>query len=146
MAPMRTFLSPLLLVLAAVFANLFAAADAVAVGRGGKLEQAQAAWSSSVRWSDFESAWQLVDPALRAERPLTELELERYRQLQVSSYREGGNGELDDGTVVRAVEIGVVNRHTQAERTVRYQERWRWDPKSKRWWQMAGLPDFWEGR
>ena len=107
---------------------------------------ARAAWSSSVRWSDFEAAWQLVDPALRAERPLTELELERYRQLQVSSYREGGSGELEDGTVVRAVEIGVVNRHTQAERSVRFQERWRWDPKAKRWWQMAGLPDFWDGK
>ena len=146
MAPMRTFLSPLLLVLFALLANLFVAADAVAQRRGTKLEQVQAAWSSAVRWSDFESAWQLVDPELRAERPLTELELERYRQLQVSSYREGGNGELDDGTVVRTVEIGVVNRHTQAERTVRYQERWRWDPKAKRWWQVAGLPDFWEGR
>ena len=43
-------------------------------------------------------------------------------------------------------EIGVVNRHTQAERMLRYQERWRWDPKAKRWWQMAGLPDFWEGK
>ena len=129
-----------------LLAGLGMAGDAMASRQGAKLEQAQAAWSSSVRWSDFEAAWQLVDPALRAERPLTELELERYRQLQVSSYREGGSGELEDGSVVRAVEIGVVNRHTQAERSVRFQERWRWDPKAKRWWQMAGLPDFWDGK
>ncbi|KAF1693568.1 hypothetical protein [Pseudoxanthomonas koreensis] len=140
---MRTFL---LLLLAALSASLAVAPDAMAQRRSVKLDQVQAAWSSSVRWSDFEAAWQLVDPEVRAGQPLTELELERYRQLQVSSYREGGNGELDDGTVVRTVEIGVVNRHTQAERTMRFQERWRWDKKSKRWWQMAGLPDFWEGK
>ena len=119
---------------------------AEAAGSSRKLEQAQAAYSSAMRWSDYEAAWQMVDPALRVEQPLTDLELERYRQLQVSSYREGGNGELEDGTIARSVEIGVVNRHTQAERTLRYQERWRWDAETKRWWQTAGLPDFWEGK
>lgn len=119
---------------------------AEAAGSARKLEQAQTVYSSAMRWSDYEAAWQMVDPEVRAAHPLTDLELERYRQLQVSSYREGGNGELDDGTVVRVVEIGVVNRHTQAERTLRYQEQWRWDSKAKRWWQMAGLPDFWDGK
>ena len=129
---------------------LLAAMSLQAAGPGraqrAKLAQTQAAYVAAVRWSDFEAAWQLVDPELRAGQPLTELELERYRQLQVSSYREGGNGELEDGTVVRTVEIGVVNRHTQAERMVRYQEHWRWDPQAKRWWQAAGLPDFWDGK
>lgn len=143
MAPMRILLSVLLL---ALLATLAAPADAAKRRQRAGLEQAQEAWSSAVRWSEFEAAWEMVDPALRAERPLTELELERYRQLQVSSYREGGNGVLDDGIVVRNVEIGVVNRHTQAERSVRYQERWRWDPQAKRWWNVAGLPDFWDGK
>ncbi|GAB3511729.1 hypothetical protein MNQ95_06015 [Pseudoxanthomonas daejeonensis] len=115
-------------------------------GSSRKLEQAQTVFSSAMRWSDYEGAWQMVDPALREAQPLTDLQLERYNQLQVSSYREGGNGELEDGTVVRSVEVGVINRHTQAERSVRYQEKWRWDPKAKRWWQVAGLPDFWEGK
>ena len=120
MATMRPILSVLLLVL---LATLAAPADAVKARQRGKLDQVQAAWASAVRWSEFESAWELVDPALRAQRPMSELEFERYRQLQVTSYREGGNGQLEDGTVVRAVEIGVINRHTQAERSVRYQER-----------------------
>jgi hypothetical protein len=141
---MRLFL---ILLLSALLLPWTAPADAATgMRQRAKLDEVQAAWSSAVRWSEFEAAWQFVDPALRAEKPLTELELERYRQLQVSSYREGGNGELDDGTVVRTVEIGVVNRHTQAERTLRYQERWRWDTEAKRWWQVAGLPDFWEGK
>lgn len=135
-------LTTLLIVLVA----LLGLPRAEAAGSARKLEQAQTVYSAAMRWSDYEAAWQMVDPEVRAAHPLTDLELERYRQLQVSSYREGGNGELDDGTVVRVVEIGVVNRHTQAERTLRYQEQWRWDSKAKRWWQMAGLPDFWDGK
>ena len=143
MNPMRILRSVLLLVL---LASLATPADAARAKQRARLDQAQAVWSSAVRWSDFEAAWELVDPELRSERPLSELELERYRQLQVTRYHEGGSGQLDDGTVVRSVEIGVVNRHTQAERTVRYQERWRWDAQAKRWWQAAGLPDFWDGK
>ena len=47
---------------------------------------------------------------------------------------------------VRDVEIGVVNRYTQAERTVRFQEEWRWDPESKNWWLVNGLPNLWDGQ
>ena len=139
---MRLFLS---LLLFTVLSALVAPADAANARQRARLDQAQAAWSSALRWSEFETAWEMVDPELRASNPLSELELERYRQLQVTSYREGGNGQLEDGTVVRGVEIGVANRHTQAERIVRYREHWRWDPAAKRWWQVAGLPDFWDG-
>ena len=135
-----------ILLLSAVLVLLGGMPRAEAGGSSRKLEQVQTVYSSSMRWSDYEAAWQMVDPEVRAAKPLTDLELERYRQLQVSSYREGGNAELEDGTVVRPVEVGVINRHTQAERVVRYQERWRWDPDTKRWWQMAGLPDFWDGK
>lgn len=114
--------------------------------QGAQLEQAQAAFATAVRWSDYEAALQLVDPALRAANPVTDMELERYRQLRVSSYREGGNAALPDGTVVRQVEVGAVNRHTQAERVVRWREQWRWDAEAGRWWQVSGLPDFWDGQ
>ena len=122
-----------------------AGADAAGARQRARLEQAQAAFASALRWSEYEAAWQLVDPARRAADPLTDLELERYRQLQVTRYREGGNGELEDGSIMRTVEIGVINRHTQAERTMRWSEQWRWDDQAKRWW-AAGLPDFWEGQ
>ena len=46
----------------------------------------------------------------------------------------------------RRIEMGVINRNTQAERTVLVTERWRWDPEAKRWWQMQGLPDLWQGQ
>ena len=64
MATMRPILSVLLLVL---LATLAAPADAVKARQRGKLDQVQAAWASAVRWSEFESAWELVDPARRAQ-------------------------------------------------------------------------------
>ena len=49
-------------------------------------------------------------------------------------------------TVERVVELRVINKHTMAERTERYIERWRWDPDAKRWWLVVGLPDLWKGQ
>ena len=45
--------------------------------------------------------------------------------------------------MIRDIEIGVINRNTLAERTVRYRERWRYDEAAKTWWLVTGLPDLW---
>ena len=111
----------------------------------GKLQQVQDAYAASIRWGDFENAWQAVDPAYRAEHPMTELEFERYKQIQISGYRDLSTRGGPDGTVERAVELRVINKHTMAERTERYVERWRWDPEAKRWWLVVGMPDLWNG-
>ena len=112
----------------------------------GKLQQVQDAYAASIRWGDFENAWQAVDPAYRAEHPMTELEFERYKQIQISGYRDLSTRGGPDGTVERAVELRVINKHTMAERTERYVERWRWDPEAKRWWLVVGMPDLWKGQ
>lgn len=111
------------------------------------LDSAQYAWSAAIRWGDFEGARNLVDPAHRAAHPVTPLELARYEQVQITSYRDvGADRNLELGTAVRDIEIGVVNRHTQAERTVRYREQWRWDAAARTWWLQGGLPDLWAGQ
>ena len=112
----------------------------------GKLQQVQDAYAASIRWGDFENAWQAVDPAYRAEHPMTELEFERYKQIQISGYRDLSTRGGPDGTVERAVELRVINKHTMAERTERYVERWRWDPEAKRGWLVVGMPDLWKGQ
>ena len=112
----------------------------------GKLQQVQDAYAASIRWGEFENAWQAVDPAYRAEHTMTELEFERYKQVQISGYRDLSSRGGPDGTVERAVELRVINKHTMAERTERYVERWRWDPQAKRWWLVVGLPDLWKGQ
>jgi len=115
--------------------------------RGNELDAQQYAYSAAIRWGDFAGARGLIDPKVLALDPVTDLELERYAQVQVSSYREGPvSRDLVAGTASREIQIGVINRHTQAERTMRYRETWRCDEASKSWLLTSGLPDFWQGQ
>lgn len=115
--------------------------------RSTALERAQYAWSAAIRWGDFEGAVNLIDPKLRATDPPSAVELERYKQVQISAYRDvGASSDVKQGTAVRDIEIGVINRHTQAERSLRYREQWRWDPEARTWWLISGLPDLWAGQ
>jgi len=110
-----------------------------------ELDKLQYAYSAAIRWGDFEGAWLLVDPKYRETHPISELELERYKQIQVTGYRDLGAQTSPDGIAMREIQIGVVNRHTLVERSLRYTERWRYDPEAKVWWLTVGLPDFWAG-
>ncbi|KAF1719527.1 hypothetical protein [Pseudoxanthomonas wuyuanensis] len=121
-------------------------ADALNSRQRSKLEEIQNAYAAAIRWGDFESAWQLVDPEYRAEQPMTDLEFGRYEQVQVSGYRDINVSADPDGTMVRNIELRVINKHTMAERTLRYRERWKWDAEAKRWWLVVGLPDLWQGQ
>ena len=114
-------------------------------GKGESLQRAQYAWSAAIRWGDFEGAWNLVDPEYREQNPLTDLQLERFNHIQVSHYREQGAQSPTEDTVVRDIDIGVINRHTMAERGVRFRETWRYDEAARTWWNTGGLPDFWRG-
>jgi hypothetical protein len=132
----------LLLCAALALAAMAGCATTRRVDRNEALREAQYAWSAAIRWGDFEGAWTMVDPKYRDDHPLTALELERYEQVQVSGYRELGASAGPD-TATRQIEIGVVNRHTQVERTTRYAEQWRYDAAADRWWITSGLPDLW---
>lgn len=114
-------------------------------GQKNALLAAQNTYGAAMRWGEFESAWARVDPEYRDKHPMSELDLERYGQVQISHYRELDATVLADGSPARLIEIGVINKHTQAERTVRYREEWRWDPDKKTWWVRQGLPDLWTG-
>jgi len=109
------------------------------------LQEMQYAYSAAIRWGDFEGAWQVVDPEYREAHPMTELQFERYKQIQVSGYRDLAE-RMGEGTAMREIQVGVINKNTMAERSIRYTESWRYDPGSKRWWITGGLPDFWAGQ
>ena len=111
--------------------------------KGTALDEIQYAYSAAIRWGDFEGAYNLVDPKMREEHPLTDVDFSRYKQVQISGYRDQGGTVAPSGEVVRDIEIGVINRNTLAERTVRYRERWRYDEAAKTWWLTSGLPDLW---
>ena len=112
--------------------------------KGSALDEAQYSYSAAIRWGDFEGAYNLVDPKLREEHPLTDVDFSRYKQVQISAYRDLGGSPLASGEIVREIEIGVINRNTLAERTVRYRESWRYDEAAKTWWLTSGLPDLWK--
>lgn len=139
---MRTIRS---LLLASALALLAACAS---VGpRTDALDKAQYEWSAAIRWGQFAGAQRLVDPEVLRANPLSELQVQRYQQVRISSYRDAGaTVDLEAGTAAREVQIGVINVHTQAERIVGYRETWRFDPVAKRWWNTSGLPDLWNGQ
>ena len=121
------------------------ATGCASTGKGSKLDEMQYAWSAAIRWGDFEGAWNLVDPEYRKAHPMTEVEFERYKHINISTYHDLGTQTLPDEIVVREVELGVINKHTMTERSMRYTERWRYDAAAKTWWVTSGLPDLWQG-
>ena len=101
------------------------------------------AYGSALRWGDFQSAAQFIDPAVRAAHPLSPLELARYRQVRVSEYDDGaGPVPTGDFDVQQTATISLVNIHTQSERSVVDHQTWHYDEKAKHWWLTSGLPDI----
>jgi len=101
------------------------------------------AYGSALRWGDFLSAAQFIDPAVRAAHPLSSLELARYQQVRVSEYDDGaGPVPTGDFDVQQTATISLVNIHTQSERSVVDHQTWHYDEKTKHWWLTSGLPDI----
>lgn len=110
---------------------------------GTRRTDAMTEYAAAVRWNDFDAAWAFVDPVVRAERPLSDLERERFRQVQVTGYDVRNRIITPDGLVLeQVVEIRLVNRNTQVERTLTDHQRWTYDAATRRWWLTSGLPDF----
>jgi len=141
---MRSWLGMTMLLAVLLLASLPAQAQSKRK-QGQQLEQVQSALTAAMRWGEFEQAWELVDPAYRQTHPMTDLALARYQQVQVSGYTDRTSSVADDGSVLRNVDLRVINKHTMAERTVRFREQWRWDAEARRWWLAGGLPDLWAG-
>jgi putative cell wall-binding protein len=110
------------------------------------LEETQVKYDATMRWGTVEDALPYLDPEYARAHPMTDLELSRFEQVKISSYRAGENVPLPDGRVGRNAEVRVINNNTQSERTVRVREIWRWDAEGKRWLQANGLPDLWQER
>jgi uncharacterized protein YceK len=100
------------------------------------------AYAGAVRWGEFERAWDLVDPQVRKEHPLSDLEWSRFAQVQITGYKVQASGPTADGDIEQYVQIGVVSKLSQAERVITTKESWRWDDEAKRWWLVSGFPDI----
>ena len=121
-------------VLACVLPVLLLAACASKRPDGNKLNAALYDYASAIRWGELDAALSHVDPEYRTKHPLDSIERARFAQLQVSGYYVRQNREDASGRILQTVEIRLVNRHTQTERTVVDHQVWRWDEEARRWW------------
>lgn len=142
----RTVQLLLLGLLALASLSALAAGPKITKKQRKELEEIQVKYDATLRWGTVEDALPYLDPEYAKAHPLTDLELRRYEQVKISSYRAGDNVPLPDGRVGRNAEARVINNNTQSERTVRVKEIWRWDAEGKRWVQANGLPDLWQDR
>ncbi|HXS04965.1 MAG TPA: hypothetical protein VN731_10840 [Rhodanobacter sp.] len=111
--------------------------------RSQSLTTTLSAYGGILRWGDFASAVQFIDPEVRAKHPLTELDLARYKQVRVTEYNDdAGPVPISKTEVQQTVRISLVNIHTQAERSVIDHQTWHYDEKTKHWWLTSGLPDI----
>jgi hypothetical protein len=106
------------------------------------LETTLVAYANAVRWGDFEQALAFVDKETLKEHPLSSIDMERYKQVKVSSYAEQPPVPAGPHEVRQIVQISLVNINTQTERTVIDKQLWRYDEKSKHWHLISGLPDI----
>lgn len=135
-------MTALIRLLAPTLLVLLAACATGAPSRTQALLKSQYDYSAALRWSDYEGAYQFIDPKQRETDPLTPFELSRMKQFNVTGYDVLGTSAAPDGGELRTVEIRMANKHTQRERVIRAQEIWRYDAEAKVWWQATGLPDW----
>ncbi len=106
------------------------------------LDDTLANYATAIRWGNIEDALSFVDPEVLKAHPVTRLDLERYHQVQISTYNDQPPVRVNDLEVRQVVEIGLVNTNTQAARSIIDKQVWRLDEKANRWWLMSGLPDI----
>lgn len=106
------------------------------------LDDTLANYASAIRWGNIEDALSFVDPEVLKAHPVTKLDLERYHQVQITTYNDQPPVRINDLEVRQVVEIGLVNTNTQAARSIIDKQVWRLDEKANRWWLMSGLPDI----
>jgi len=123
-------------------ALLLAAMPVMAKSREKILTETLRTYAATIRWGTIEQAESFVDPAYRAAHPLSQLELDRYKQVRFTNYNDSAPVPVNDDEVNQTVEIGVVNVHTQEARSFIDRQVWKYDRKAKLWLLSSGLPDI----
>jgi hypothetical protein len=140
-----------LAVLASLVLLLSACASDGAAAKSGKIgsrlvnkirDRALYDYSSTIHWSEFDKAVAFLDPQWLKDHPLSKLDMDRYKQVQITDYDVRTSEIEADGSYDQVVEIRLININTQVERMVTDHQHWRWDAETKHWWLTSGLPDI----
>lgn len=99
-------------------------------------------YAAALRWGDFQSAWDYVDPAVREAHPLTPQQKALYNTVRVAQYE--AQGPMADGpdSIRQTAQITLIVKSSQRVYSVLDHQTWRWDDKAKHWWLESGLPDI----
>ena len=95
---------------------------------------------------DLTQAVGFLDPQWLAAHPISQLDIERLRQVHVTGYQAGDVQLIDELHAMQVVTMELVNNHTQQVRAVTDRQEWRYDPEAERWWLASGLPDITSSR
>ena len=99
-------------------------------------------YAAALRWGDIQGAWNYVDPAVRAERPLTAQQKALYDTVRVAEYTASGPMATDADTIQQTAQISLIVKTSQRVYNVLDHQTWHWDAKAKHWWLESGLPDI----
>jgi len=110
------------------------------------LELTLNAYANAVRWGDTQQMLAFVDPEMLKTHPLSELDLQRYKQVRFVSYLEQPAMPAGAHEVKQIVKIAVLNVNTQTEREIIDHQLWRYDEATKHWHIVSGLPDITQSR
>ena len=134
---MRRFIAAL------VFAGLLAGcANLSTHAKDQSRDETLAHYAATLRFGDFASAWQFVDPKIRAEHPLDAATRKRYSAVDVGGYETEGPSAVDANTIQQTAQISLIVKSSQTSYDIVDHQTWKYDPDTKRWWLESGLPDL----
>ncbi|HET9834844.1 MAG TPA: hypothetical protein VFP88_00650 [Rhodanobacteraceae bacterium] len=134
---MRRFVAVL-----AISALLAGCADLHTHAKDSSRDETLGSYGSTLRFGDFASAWQFVDPKIRADHPLDAAAKKRYNAVQVGGYETDGPIAVDANTVKQTAQISLIVKSSQTSYDIVDHQVWKYDPVTKHWWLESGLPDI----
>lgn len=99
-------------------------------------------YAATLRWGDFASAYQFVDPGVRAKYPLDAAAKAKYNRVTVAEYDAQPPATTGENTLSQMAQISLIEKASQSSYNIVDHQSWRWDPVAKHWWLESGLPDI----
>jgi hypothetical protein len=97
------------------------------------------AYEKALNASDFETAYQFMDPETIKE----ETGFSKYKNIKIVDYEVKKYDLSDDNSEIsQTVEIGYYKLGNYILRTLRHKELWKYDEEKENWFLQTGLPDF----
>ena len=70
-------------------------------------------YGRAVRWSEWDLAWQFIDPTKRKSLVLPGEEQDRLKDVEVTAYNVSNSELQPDGTIKQLVEVHYIDKATQ---------------------------------